>query len=67
MASGIEVEREKATALAKLASAAFLSHASTELRQRIGEQEAKILFLQNELKIAELKKKISGSGEHLND
>ena len=57
MASGVEVEREKAVSLAKIASASLLAHASEEIRSRIGAQEAEIVYLQNAVKLAELRKK----------
>ena len=55
MASGVEVEREKAVSLAKIASASLLAHASEEIRSRIGAQEAEIVYLQNAVKLAELR------------
>ncbi len=59
MAAGLDVEREKAAALSRIASAAHLSYAPADVRERIGQQEAEIVMLQNELRIAELKRQIS--------
>ncbi len=59
MSEGLEVEKQKAEALGKLASAAFLAHAPIELRTKIGQQEAELVLLTNEVKLASLKRKLS--------
>jgi hypothetical protein len=61
MQAGLEVERDKAAALSRIATAATITHAPLELRQRIGEQEAEIALLENELRIAVLKKRLEAT------
>ena len=61
MSASVDLEREKASSLSRLASAAYLAYAPQELKEKIGEQEARIILLQNEVKLAELKNKLDGS------
>ncbi len=60
LASGIAVEKEKAAALSKIATAAYFPHLSADVKARILEQEAEIALLENSIRIAELKKKYTG-------
>ncbi len=55
MAASLELEKAKSASLSRLASAAYLAFAPLELRQRIGEQEAEMILLKNELKSAKLR------------
>ena len=61
MQAGLEVERDKAAALSRMATAAILAHAPLELRQKIGEQEGQISLLENEIRIAALKKRLEAA------